>query len=324
MMTTIRTVSVLPLLLLVLFRPCRAEDIPVRWEDRTVADGVVYHEFLGVEPVSGDHQFVHVVEIDPGKGYRLAVDYDADSPHVASEIHRKHNAIVTINAGYEGEAIFIKSAGRVMRDIQCDTIPTPGHVPNWKNDGALCLSPDGIPVILNTMLWPEAGVSAYGLAVSIQREFFRNNPCLDAFPDIISSAPLLIDDYNPVGESFVSVPPEVFTSLEYENPQRHQGVRHPRTAVALKADGHILLIVVDGRQKGICEGFSAKELTRFLAVNFNPQYALNLDGGGSSTMCIRGLGHPATHVVNYPSDNRSADHDGERALLSFIFVTGAD
>lgn len=51
---------------------------------------------------------------------------------------------------------------------------------------------------------------------------------------------------------------------------------------------------------------TAKELTIFLKNWFKPQYALNLDGGGSTTMCVKGQGDPATHVVNYPTDNGSS------------------
>jgi exopolysaccharide biosynthesis protein len=47
------------------------------------------------------------------------------------------------------------------------------------------------------------------------------------------------------------------------------------------------------------------------------EYALNLDGGGSSTAWVAGKG-----IVNYPSDNKKWDHQGERsvatALLFFL------
>ena len=91
----------------------------------------------------------------------------------------------------------------------------------------------------------------------------------------------------------------------------------------------LLLVVCDGRYKEGYggNGMSAYWLTVFLATYFNPQYALNLDGGGSSTMCVEGLGDATTHVVNYPcdSDSHSDDktihtHDGERERDSFIVI----
>ena len=80
--------------------------------------------------------------------------------------------------------------------------------------------------------------------------------------------------------------------------------------------------MVDGRydSSGFSIGMSAKQLTMFLANNFNPQYALNLDGGGSSTMCVRRYG-----VVNYPCDNVQSkglphDHEGERARDTHLVI----
>jgi exopolysaccharide biosynthesis protein len=126
---------------------------------------------------------------------------------------------------------------------------------------------------------------------------------------------MLIDDYDPVGESFAGFQSDV-SRLEYEDLRRHQGVRHPRTAVALTGDNHFLMVVVDGRRPGVSEGMSARELTRFLKKNFNPRYALNMDGGGSSTLVVAGEGDPKTHVVNRPTDAK-----GERTVAShFVLV----
>ena len=80
------------------------------------------------------------------------------------------------------------------------------------------------------------------------------------------------------------------------------------------------MVVVDGRRPGLSEGMSARELTEFLQENFHPKDALNMDGGGSSTLCIQGQGDPDTHVVNYPTDNKVYDHSGERFLTSFFYL----
>ena len=89
-----------------------------------------------------------------------------------------------------------------------------------------------------------------------------------------------------------------------------------RTAVALTDDGHFLMVVVDGRRPGVSEGMSSRELTRFLRKTFNPRYALNMDGGGSSTLVVAGEGDPKTHVVNRPTDAK-----GERKVTShFVLV----
>ena len=78
--------------------------------------------------------------------------------------------------------------------------------------------------------------------------------------------------------------------------------------------------MADGRYTSICDGFTAKELTNFLIKYFDPKYALNMDGGGSSTMCVSGLGDESTNVVNYPCDDGKATHSGKRTVQSFLYV----
>lgn len=72
--------------------------------------------------------------------------------------------------------------------------------------------------------------------------------------------------------------------------------KHPRTAVGITSTGKVLLVVVDGRRSGYSIGMTlvqlANEMKKLGAVD-----AINLDGGGSATMWIRGKG-----VVNRPSD----------------------
>jgi hypothetical protein len=64
--------------------------------------------------------------------------------------------------------------------------------------------------------------------------------------------------------------------------------RHPRTAVGFDLEQERLwLVVVDGRQAGWSAGMTLPELTRLLE-GLGVQDALNLDGGGSSVMIVRG------------------------------------
>lgn len=71
--------------------------------------------------------------------------------------------------------------------------------------------------------------------------------------------------------------------------------RHPRTIIGTDADGEIWLATVDGRQPDLSLGMSFAELQR-LAERLRLTDVLNLDGGGSTTMVVRGT------VVNRPSD----------------------
>jgi hypothetical protein len=71
--------------------------------------------------------------------------------------------------------------------------------------------------------------------------------------------------------------------------------RHPRTMIGVDQSGSVWLVTVDGRQPQLSLGMTLPEL-RELARRLGLIHALNLDGGGSTTMWVNGA------VVNSPSD----------------------
>ncbi len=84
--------------------------------------------------------------------------------------------------------------------------------------------------------------------------------------------------------------------------------RHPRTLAGVKRDGTLLLVTVDGRRAGWSAGVTLPEAARVMR-SLGARDALNLDGGGSSGMVVRG------ELVSRPSDP-----SGERAVSDGIFV----
>jgi exopolysaccharide biosynthesis protein len=84
--------------------------------------------------------------------------------------------------------------------------------------------------------------------------------------------------------------------------------RHPRTAVAKLKDGKFLMITVDGRSES-SGGIGLHDLAALL-LEFGAVEAMNLDGGGSTTMFLDGK------VVNHPSDK-----EGERKVSDAILVS---
>lgn len=81
-------------------------------------------------------------------------------------------------------------------------------------------------------------------------------------------------------------------------------VRHPRTLVGMAAGGRrLFLVTIDGRQPGYSVGMTLREAAR-LALDLGATEALNLDGGGSTTMAVRrdSSGRERYEVVNRPSD----------------------
>lgn len=83
--------------------------------------------------------------------------------------------------------------------------------------------------------------------------------------------------------------------------------RHPRTAVAKLKDGKFLMITVDGRSES-SGGIGLEDLAKLL-LELGATDAINLDGGGSTTMFLDGK------VVNKPSDK-----EGERRVGDAILV----
>lgn len=83
-------------------------------------------------------------------------------------------------------------------------------------------------------------------------------------------------------------------------------VRHPRSAIGWSATD-FYFVQVDGRQPGVSAGMTLEELTRWM-LDLGCQEALNLDGGGSSTLWCQG------QVMNSPSEG------GERPTGSTLVL----
>lgn len=75
----------------------------------------------------------------------------------------------------------------------------------------------------------------------------------------------------------------------------------PRTAIGTKADGSVIMLVIDGRQPGFSEGVTLNELSQMMK-DMGVVNALNLDGGGSATFVARMPGEPVREMLNSPSD----------------------
>ncbi|MFN2524686.1 MAG: phosphodiester glycosidase family protein [Actinomycetota bacterium] len=83
--------------------------------------------------------------------------------------------------------------------------------------------------------------------------------------------------------------------------------RHPRSGVGTTPDGRVLLVAVDGRQPGYSVGMTLQEFAELFA-SLGADWALNLDGGGSTAMVVNGT------LVNRPSSGY------ERAVSSALLV----
>lgn len=139
-------------------------------------------------------------------------------------------------------------------------------------------------------------VSAHGLAnkyllrsiavgdeVELVQEL--NVPIANTAPIVMGGGPLILENG------------KVNVRTREENIPRDIAVGSaPRTAIGLKKDGTVLVLVVDGRSN-TSRGLTLQELATYF-LRLGACDAVNLDGGGSSVMVVNG------DVVNKPSDGR--------------------
>ena len=109
------------------------------------------------------------------------------------------------------------------------------------------------------------------------------NSAADAAETVVSGGPLLVEH----GRVQVRV-------AEEKIPADIAKGRAPRTALGIKKDGTLLMVVVDGRSNNSA-GLTLTELATYM-LRLGAREAVNFDGGGSSVMAING------QVVNKPSD----------------------
>ena len=326
----------------------------IKWKVVDIDTGIKYYSGTGTCTYSwmdgGVHrQDVYVVDYD-----LTNTDYEVKvvcaSPSAAtSTVFAQTGAVAAINGGYEKASVAIKgnaflntetgdfypyTFGYPYSYMPNNTIGDTG-VANWKNEGTFyCDGKQGVRIDFDAYDGGCSDNNGSGTKVKdvkTMRNYYKL--CTDGEAGFISSAPVLASNYTLFGRTFTSRNPGTGNS---EMPAVHQSGAYPRTAVAIAyPDGvtpHLLLIVCDGRYDDSKGGYgmSALWLTRFMANVFGPRYMLNLDGGGSTTMCVSGQGDGDTNVVNYPSDNNGATgssgggtkhtHDGERARDTFIVI----
>ena len=65
------------------------------------------------------------------------------------------------------------------------------------------------------------------------------------------------------------------------------------------------------------DGMTTTELAE-LMLDLGAVDAINLDGGGSTSMFVNDCW--TNSVVNFPSDNSSADHDGSRSVADGLYI----
>jgi hypothetical protein len=159
--------------------------------------------------------------------------------------------------------------------------PLVGTVTQYVSGGNQPIPPDGAVLVARGS---QAGFlsaeAPQGAKVTV---LLTLTPQWTNVPEAVGGGPVIVRDGRPVYRSF-----EDFTAQQL-------APRTARTAVGQTADGHILLVAVDGRQPGYSTGLTNFELALTM-VRLGCVTASALDSGGSTTMAFDGK------LLNRPSD----------------------
>jgi exopolysaccharide biosynthesis protein len=126
--------------------------------------------------------------------------------------------------------------------------------------------------------------------------------------DLVQAGPLLVAD----GE--VAFDPQTdhegFSAGAEQFDSDITAERHPRAAFGV-ADDALVAVACDGRRSGVDAGLSMVELAGVM-VQLGAQRAINLDGGGSTTLVHRG------HLLNRPYSTQDQPAPQTRRIVSAL------
>ncbi len=125
-------------------------------------------------------------------------------------------------------------------------------------------------------------------------------PGWEGVRELVSGRETIVRD----GQAYVSPRPAIADQL------------HPRSAIGTTASGDVVMATVDGRDSGTSTGVDLDELAQLMLARGVVQ-AINLDGGGSTTLAVRQPGDVDVSVVNRPSDGV------ERAVSNAILLVSS-
>jgi hypothetical protein len=208
-----------------------------------------------------------------------------------SELIRFTPLFGTTTAAGEGAEAVLDASGQVVdfREGRGGTIPPGGSVLAGTGEAAD---------------WLRAH-AAIGTKVAVKTTISADGAPLKGRTGVVNGGPRLLSNGSPditaYAEGFVWP----------ENPEFYYrfGVkRNPRTMAGIMPDGKLLLVAVDGHKPGYSVGVSFREEAATMAA-LGAREAVNLDGGGSTTMTVGGK------LVNRPSDATGERPVGDAVVL---------
>jgi exopolysaccharide biosynthesis protein len=254
-----------------------------KWKKQRIAPGIQLKHYFFDQALFNSNQNINILEIKPKRNIFLDVGFEPLILKPTSEFGKEANAIAAINGTF-----FNRKEGGSR-----DFIKAGGKI---INENEKLLEEEN-----QRIFHQKAAISFNNGKIKIHQ--------WDGSPDwehkieaegIMVSGPLLL-----INNDTAKLDSITFNIT-----------RHPRTVVAITKKNRILLITIDGRNENAA-GMNLFELRKFLRW-LNATDGLNLDGGGSTTLWVQG--QPENGVVNYPTDNKTWDREGEREVANVVLV----
>ncbi|MEM8896968.1 MAG: phosphodiester glycosidase family protein [Bacteroidota bacterium] len=251
------------------------------WKMTSLGEGITYKSMFN-KPYKDSRQTIHVVEVD-----FQTCDCGLQLGHANGELTKtsrwakKHKAVAAINGNFFDP----ENGGAVCYVKSLGELVNP-------------TKPDPEEMLFLPML--DEG--AIGLENGLPRQLEKPDggwEVLDTPSTILSSGPMLLKNGQILPQEDINF----------------MNKRHARTAVGL-SPGKMWMVVVDGYRPQ-ASGMSMHELSDLLK-ELGSENAINLDGGGSSTLWVSTQNQKG--VVNYPTDNDKFDHKGERKVANAVLV----
>ena len=253
--------------------------VSAQWKIESPQKGII-HKYVSIPQLYQVPQSISLIEIDPGAGLKVGVTV-SDKMRETSRMASEQGAIAAINGSY-----FDMKRGNSVCFLKVDRqvvdTTTLGEFAR-RVTGAVSIRKGKMKIIS----WNR----------QIEKQYKGKKGI------VLASGPLMLKDgryydWSLCEKDFIRT-------------------KHPRSAVALTKDGKILFITVDGRFPKHAGGVSIPELAHLIRI-LGGKDAINLDGGGSTTLWLSGA--PDNGIVNYPCDNKRFDHRGERTVPNILYV----
>lgn len=248
--------------------------------DNSFTSGETSVEISTVTTGSGENTVTYyVADVQLGDASVLRSAFANDSfglniIQTTSEIAEANDAVFAINGDYYG----FRDTGIVIRN---------GVL--FRDEGAR----DGLAI------YRDGTVEVYDETATSGDELIANGVW-----QTLSFGPALVAD----GQVLTGID-EVEVDTNFGN-HSVQG-SHPRTAIGVIDDNHLIFVVVDGRSEGYSRGATMTELAQIM-IDQGATIAYNLDGGGSSTMYFNGS------LVNNPLGRNE-----ERGTSDILYIEGS-